>query len=481
MPGVSDVAGRRDRERDHRRHRAVRLMARQEGEGSALRRVEGDHVVEHGARPVHDPSAADHLHRRAVAARRQVRLLDPGHAGEQVGRRGGSVVVVDVDDVVDVGGVVVVLAATAVVGVLVVVLVVLVVVKRRRPTTLHRSPRPPPPRRGRWDRANTERPTGDIWGEVIQRARRGRGTQRRSIWSLWFSTSSRVDVARLLPNGDLVTHVLDIEKESDQIGLWWTTLRRCRQVGLVACSVYVAARRSGWSRRLHSPSSSATMASPGGVPRHATVLLERVERQPGVLQRGDDLAEAVVEPHRSGRREVARRARRRSSVSEKSVPAGVSKYGYSTTSSPSGRGSHSDHTTGWPSRMNSRPPGRSSAGHDVGPAARRRAASTTRRCRCRRGRSVRRRAPRRRRTPRRARSRSPCRTSAASWRPTSSAGGEKSSPVIRAPRRASDSVSVPMWHCRWTASRPRDVAEARHVEADDAGQEVGSVRKRSRS
>jgi hypothetical protein len=31
---------------------------------------------------------------------------------------------------------------------------------------------------------------------------------------------------------------------------------------------------------------------------------------------------------------------------------------------------------------------------------------------------------------------------------------EKSTPVTRAPRRAQDSVSRPMWHCRWTNSAP---------------------------
>ena len=32
---------------------------------------------------------------------------------------------------------------------------------------------------------------------------------------------------------------------------------------------------------------------------------------------------------------------------------------------------------------------------------------------------------------------------------------------MRAPSRASETVSVPMWHCRCTPSRPRDVAEPR--------------------
>jgi hypothetical protein len=34
------------------------------------------------------------------------------------------------------------------------------------------------------------------------------------------------------------------------------------------------------------------------------------------------------------------------------------------------------------------------------------------------------------------------------------AGTEKSSPLTTAPRRAQDSVSSPMWHCRCTSRRP---------------------------
>ena len=39
-------------------------------------------------------------------------------------------------------------------------------------------------------------------------------------------------------------------------------------------------------------------------------------------------------------------------------------------------------------------------------------------------------------------------------RAISSAGAEKSRPVIRAPRRDRESVSVPIWHCRWTPRAP---------------------------
>ena len=42
---------------------------------------------------------------------------------------------------------------------------------------------------------------------------------------------------------------------------------------------------------------------------------------------------------------------------------------------------------------------------------------------------------------------------------------------MRAPSRASETVSVPMWHCRCTAVEARDVAEPRQVEADDLAQE----------
>ena len=58
------------------------------------------------------------------------------------------------------------------------------------------------------------------------------------------------------------------------------------------------------------------------------------------------------------------------------------------------------------------------------------------------------------------------------------AAGEKSSPVIRAPRRASEIVSVPMWHCRCTPRRPRYFPEPGQVESHDLGEEV---RDRSRS
>jgi hypothetical protein len=43
---------------------------------------------------------------------------------------------------------------------------------------------------------------------------------------------------------------------------------------------------------------------------------------------------------------------------------------------------------------------------------------------------------------------------AASDLAASIAGAEKSSPLTSAPRRAQDSVSSPMWHCRCTSRRP---------------------------
>ena len=59
--------------------------------------------------------------------------------------------------------------------------------------------------------------------------------------------------------------------------------------------------------------------------------------------------------------------------------------------------------------------------------------------------------------------------SAASARPCSRAGGLKSSPVIRAPSRDSEIVSVPMWHWRWTPRSPDDVTEQGQVEPDHVG------------
>jgi hypothetical protein len=50
------------------------------------------------------------------------------------------------------------------------------------------------------------------------------------------------------------------------------------------------------------------------------------------------------------------------------------------------------------------------------------------------------------------------------------AGTEKSSPLTTAPRLAHDSVSSPMWHCRWTSERPAteptsDTSNGRSVQA----------------
>ena len=42
----------------------------------------------------------------------------------------------------------------------------------------------------------------------------------------------------------------------------------------------------------------------------------------------------------------------------------------------------------------------------------------------------------------------------ASDRATASDADEKSSPVIVAPSRESETVSVPMWHCRWMPRNP---------------------------
>ncbi len=52
---------------------------------------------------------------------------------------------------------------------------------------------------------------------------------------------------------------------------------------------------------------------------------------------------------------------------------------------------------------------------------------------------------------------------------------EKSSPVTEAaPSRASERVSVPMWHCRWMQSRPVYVAQKGLIEVDDAADKEGS-------
>ena len=52
---------------------------------------------------------------------------------------------------------------------------------------------------------------------------------------------------------------------------------------------------------------------------------------------------------------------------------------------------------------------------------------------------------------------------------------------MRAPSRASETVSVPMWHCRCTASRPAMSPSRGQVEADDVAQErriLGEARDR---
>ena len=66
--------------------------------------------------------------------------------------------------------------------------------------------------------------------------------------------------------------------------------------------------------------------------------------------------------------------------------------------------------------------------------------------------------------------------SPASRRATSiSAEPLKSSPVTRAPSRASESVSVPMWHCRCTTSRPAIVTESGQVERHHVAQVIRVV------
>ena len=61
---------------------------------------------------------------------------------------------------------------------------------------------------------------------------------------------------------------------------------------------------------------------------------------------------------------------------------------------------------------------------------------------------------------------------------SSTAAGEKSAPVTRAPSRAHDSVSIPKWHCRWSSDRARDIADELDLVAaqpDAAGPEALEV------
>ena len=64
---------------------------------------------------------------------------------------------------------------------------------------------------------------------------------------------------------------------------------------------------------------------------------------------------------------------------------------------------------------------------------------------------------------------------------SASEAGEKSSPVIRAPSRASEIVSVPMWHWRWTPSRPRTSPSSGRSKRTTSLRWAGSERNRSRA
>ncbi len=181
------------------------------------------------------------------------------------------------------------------------------------------------------------------------------------------------------------------------------------------------------------------------------VLDESGQHQAGVQHGLDDLAEAVVPLVADGFRErfavgvgvgllEPRRlgAARSTGTSARAGPDRSRRSPRAPDAPRAGRGGRRDGAARRPSP----------------PSGGCRAASRARRCRCTRGRSARCRAPRARRRarPRRTRRRGPCR--AARSRPTASAPGEKSRPVTRAPRRASDTVSVPMWHCRCATSSP---------------------------
>ena len=69
---------------------------------------------------------------------------------------------------------------------------------------------------------------------------------------------------------------------------------------------------------------------------------------------------------------------------------------------------------------------------------------------------------------------------AARSRATVIAGAEKSSPDIRAPSRLSETVSVPMWHCRWTPRRPEMSPSRGRSKRTTSERWFGSLAKRSR-
>ena len=70
--------------------------------------------------------------------------------------------------------------------------------------------------------------------------------------------------------------------------------------------------------------------------------------------------------------------------------------------------------------------------------------------------------------------------SSASRRASASEAGEKSRPVIRAPSRASEIVSVPMWHWRCTPSRPATSPSSGRSKRTTSLRWSASARNRSR-
>jgi len=94
------------------------------------------------------------------------------------------------------------------------------------------------------------------------------------------------------------------------------------------------------------------------IPGDGGVLLERGDVKPCLGNRREDLADAVVELHGLGRGQLLLMATYVFRSTNR-VPS-VSKYGKSTATIPSSRGSANDHSIGCPSRMNRRPPGFSS-------------------------------------------------------------------------------------------------------------------------
>ena len=217
------------------------------------------------------------------------------------------------------------------------------------------------------------------------------------------------------------------------------------------------------SRRRSRPSRAAPCQS------QKSCSASRSTVRPASMHRLHDLAEAVIPlvDHRLGDAQViAVGVRLRPTRPDR----GPFEVGNRTTSWSSVRSSEHRHMHRMPFAQVQAAARPQQRGDDLGPAARCRAASSTRRRPCRRDRMLgaehvdrSRRAPTRRTVaaiPARA-ARSPRRRQAPL--------GEKSSPVTRAPRPRERDVSVPIWHCEMHGIEPGEVTEERRVERDDVG------------